>query len=87
MGTLSYRRTRKLKLLLQDILKILSLYDQDKCYFCKKPLVTADIFKMTIHHINGDHEDNSPENLALSHERCHRSFHAKKTFEEYYNDS
>ncbi len=61
------------------------------CYFCKRPLtslppdmtfghkrhprVSADL---TIHHIDENRENNSPENRAPCHDSCHRSFHAKK---------
>lgn len=29
-----------------------------------------------IHHVNGDHSDNDPSNLAPSHNACHAAFHA-----------
>lgn len=32
-----------------------------------------------IHHKNGDHTDNRPENLAASHWSCHSSYHARAT--------
>lgn len=77
MGRLSYNRTRKLKQLAEYMLRMLSTDGRDKCFFCEDSLLDADILKITVHHINGDHEDNRGENLALSHECCHRGYHAK----------
>ena len=48
-----------------------------KCFFCHNLLVESDPLKITVHHMNGDHNDDDPENLALSHEKCHRGHHAK----------
>jgi dCMP deaminase len=41
------------------------------CYFCSKQLAVVEV----IHHIDGDHENNDPLNLAPSHSRCHTHHH------------
>lgn len=67
---LAYQRLAKLKQLVMDLVA-------DKvCFFCHKPF--TDPLQITTHHINEDHEDNRPENLASAHENCHRSYHAKR---------
>lgn len=77
MGKRSYNHTRKLKNLVRYMLKMLSSDDKHKCFFCGDSLLAADLLKITVHHINENHEDDRPENLALSHEKCHRGHHAK----------
>jgi hypothetical protein len=77
MGRLSYNRTRKLKQLVECMLKMLESDDRHKCFFCAESLLEAELLKITVHHINGNHEDNRSSNLALSHECCHRGYHAK----------
>ena len=58
--------------------------------FCRKPLVTdksyakdgdgqgSPVRGLTIHHKDGDHENDAPKNKALTHDPCHRSHHAKE---------
>lgn len=62
------------------------------CYFCKEQLdsYAGDFVehgnaigpkfleKLSIHHVNGDHDDNRSENKALCHTSCHKSFHRKQ---------
>jgi hypothetical protein len=36
---------------------------------------------ITLHHKDGDHDNNDPDNLAPSHDSCHKSHHAKEVFE------
>lgn len=60
------------------------------CFFCKKPLLesVSTAFghhshqkidgAITIHHRNGNHDDNRPANRKLAHRTCHRSFHMKQ---------
>lgn len=62
------------------------------CYFCNKPISeAAEMFtehgnsvgpklldKISIHHINGDHNDNRDENKALCHTSCHKSYHRRE---------
>lgn len=57
------------------------------CCFCKEPLSNVEFEKhgnsigprfterLSIHHVNGDHEDNSESNKALCHTKCHKSHH------------
>lgn len=58
------------------------------CCFCRKELddytdfvkhgnATGPKFlaKLTIHHVNEDHQDNRLENKALCHTSCHKSHH------------
>lgn len=33
--------------------------------------------QLTIHHVDGNHDNNELENKALSHTRCHKSYHRK----------
>ena len=73
MAKLTYNRTRKLKHLLKYMLKMLDA----TCYFCHESLIEADLLKITVHHINEDHDDDRKENLSLAHECCHRRHHAK----------
>ena len=35
---------------------------------------------VTEHHVDGNHENNHPDNLAFCHEKCHKSYHAKIVF-------
>lgn len=59
------------------------------CVFCKKPLdeygkafaahgnsigPKFDV-QVTIHHIDGNHDNQEDENKALCHTRCHKSYH------------
>lgn len=39
------------------------------------PALTA---KITIHHKNGDHSDNTPANKQLCHTSCHKGFHRRQ---------
>lgn len=65
------------------------------CFFCHKPILADGIpdyvkfgnatappldLDVTWHHKNENHSDNRPRNLALSHESCHKSHHAKLVF-------
>ena len=73
--TLTYKRTRQLK---QISTYFLEKY-KPKCYLCKELLTKKDLpDNITEHHINGDHNDNRPENKALAHETCHRKYHYKE---------
>jgi hypothetical protein len=58
--------------------------------FCKRPLLDAKSeniqfgnatakpieVRLTIHHQNGNHSDNSKRNRAVVHETCHKKHHA-----------
>jgi hypothetical protein len=71
--TLTYKRTRQLKQLCTHFLEKY----KPKCFFCHQPITEKDLpDNITEHHINGDHNDNRPENKALAHEiPCHRRHH------------
>ncbi len=45
------------------------------CWLCDLELSFIEIF---IHHLNGNHDDNDPENLTSMHEFCHRAIHMSK---------
>jgi len=60
------------------------------CFFCQKPLITGGSYAkdgdgqgspisrgITIHHIDLNHDNDAEANKSLSHDTCHRSFHAK----------
>lgn len=60
------------------------------CYFCHKPLIDTKSYakdgdgqgspvrNITVHHKNGNHDDDREKNKALCHDKpCHRSHHAK----------
>lgn len=62
-----------------------------KCSICKKPLsATAEAFNehgnsvgpkfadtLTIHHLDGNHENNEQSNKSLVHTPCHKSYHRR----------
>lgn len=51
------------------------------CWFCHSELVhqSSDSWwtapEVTIHHVNGNHADDSPRNHELAHAACHRRHH------------
>lgn len=60
------------------------------CHFCKEPLSYSPEFKehgnavgpkfveeLSIHHVDGNHENNEETNKALSHRKCHKSYHRR----------
>lgn len=67
-----------------------------KCFFCKELLLPdgvpsyvkfgngsappLDVLGITEHHKDENHSNNDVTNLALCHESCHKSYHAKKVF-------
>jgi hypothetical protein len=87
---MAMRRSTKRELAkLREIVRFV-LRDQC-CVFCHKPLlencgdvqtdgdgrgrpVNADL---TIHHADGDHENQKRSNKRLAHQKCHKSHHAK----------
>lgn len=61
------------------------------CYFCRKSFAYAEEFnthgntigpkfaeKLSIHHLDGNHENNERENKALCHTSCHKSHHRRE---------
>ncbi len=64
-----------------------------RCAICKEKFVEDDVYtlhrhgdgtgaplsmRLTIHHKNGDHDDNERSNHGLVHATCHRRYHANK---------
>ena len=49
------------------------------CYFCNEPVSFAPecegVRGPHLHHINHDHGDDRPSNLAWCHPRCHSDYH------------
>jgi len=65
------------------LILLLKKYDV-RCYFCGEPITEEDLpprggDKLTIHHLNGNRDDNSVENLVLVHRRCHKAYHLRQT--------
>jgi 5-methylcytosine-specific restriction endonuclease McrA len=67
----------------------LALMADQTCYFCRKALVAASgrcgnadgpklTAKLTVHHKDGDHDNDVPSNRALAHRACHKAFHARE---------
>ena len=69
---------RQLQKLRPVLLFMLEKY-QPKCFFCSGPLAEEDLYLLTIHHVNQNHEDDSVENKEPAHRRCHKAFHSKYT--------
>ncbi len=78
-------------------LKILFKIHKVKCHFCNKLLDENEFFPkkssrknshiidpFMVHHINGDHYDDRPENWAFAHRTCHGKYNweIKKKEEE-----
>jgi len=47
------------------------------CHFCREPVLTLGkrSHEGAIHHLDGNHSNNAPENLVMTHTRCHLSHH------------
>lgn len=78
-----YSKSKKFKKLLEFFI----LKYQPVCYFCKQniepSLVRDNPITLTIHHINGNHEDNRIVNQSIAHRSCHKSYHAQLVLGEY----
>jgi hypothetical protein len=51
-----------------------------ECFFCHLPITKEtgrDNESLTEHHINGNHNDDRPENKTFVHRKCHNSHHNK----------
>lgn len=59
------------------------------CFFCKKTLCDASFVehgnatgpkfleKLSIHHVDGNHDNNEDSNKALCHTTCHKAYHRR----------
>ena len=48
------------------------------CFFCGDSIVRFEghgSTSLSTHHINWDHDDDSPENVAFAHTKCHHIYH------------
>lgn len=83
------RSTRRELHKLREIVHV--LLAPKTCMFCKAPLITTEnSYKvgearggpvnsdLTWHHKDGDHFNDDPSNLALTHDTCHRAYHARE---------
>lgn len=57
-----------------------------KCFFCEgsidvvwdgKRFVYGEVGRISVHHLNGNHDDDRPENLDIAHCGCHTRHHWK----------
>ena len=80
----TYQRKARLReftlLLIQRVELGLPKQGTSRCYFCNHPFIEADFPQraadnVTIHHIDEDRTNNTPENLALAHKGCHKHYH------------
>lgn len=76
--TTSYTKGRYRELLWDMIQR-----HQPTCYFCHQPFVkdvdipARGVDQLTVHHIDGNHWNDDPQNKALSHRTCHKRHHSK----------
>ena len=77
-STVSYEKSR-----LKELLWTLLLKYHPDCYLCKERFKKSDLLpsrgsdNLTLHHKDGNHENNNPENWSYSHRTCHKRFHSK----------
>ena len=45
------------------------------CYFCAEPVALESVF--TVHHLDHDHDNHDPPNLAAAHPGCHIGHHKR----------
>jgi hypothetical protein len=80
------RSTRQELRKLREIVR--EVFEGRVCPFCKEPLLQSDNSynhgdgesspfdtDLTLHHKDGDHDNNDKHNRVWSHRRCHKSFH------------
>jgi hypothetical protein len=82
------KRVRRELRKLRELARV--LLDGKVCCFCGGPLVDNSGFAAgnadgaplrglpCVHHLNGVHEDDRPENRGLAHVKCHKAHHAKE---------
>ena len=75
---LSYEKSR-----LKELLWTMIVRYQPNCILCGEPFVKEDILpsrgvdQLTDHHIDGNHYNNDPTNIAKAHRTCHKRHHTK----------
>ena len=72
---------RKLREIVHDV------FDGRPCFFCAAPLLTRAaanhgdsdgpklLDQLTLHHVDGDHQNNAPANRVWAHRFCHKRHH------------
>jgi hypothetical protein len=82
------KKTRRELRKLREVVRFLLI--GRRCCFCGEPILEDESFdtagdctgpplaeRVCIHHLDGDHANCNPKNLAVSHGGCHKSYHAK----------
>jgi hypothetical protein len=71
-----------------------SVFEDYHCIFCRQLLIPKGRVaigecdgapietKITIHHANGNHDDDRKGNRRYTHTRCHKRFHMKKQWRD-----
>lgn len=80
---------RKLREIVREVL------EGKLCPFCKEPLITDEncyghgdgesspfSTELTLHHKDGNHQNNEKKNRVWSHRRCHKSYHLTERWRE-----
>jgi len=64
---------------LLDIAVYLVRKHGEKCYFCGEAISEEDIKedRITIHHVDFNHDNNEIGNLVLAHRSCHKAYHMR----------
>jgi hypothetical protein len=68
---------------LHDMLRLaLDKLQPDGCWFCHLPFTDEDLPRtgidlITVHHKDGNHQNNEPSNKVFVHNRCQRRYHVK----------
>jgi len=76
--SISYEKSR-----LKDIVWQLLLKYHPSCHICKRLFEREDILpsrgsdNLTMHHKDGNHYNNDPDNWSWAHRVCHKSHHSK----------
>lgn len=56
------------------------------CFFCGEPVsgrtIPFDSAAAVVHHLDGDHSNDDPANLAAAHRRCHSAYHVREWWKD-----